>query len=362
VNAWPTLVVIDRKGYVVGAHAGEFTAEMLSPLLEDLLSQKANAPAAALIHFPAMQPAMAPSTLRYPGKVAVHAERIAISDTGNHRLLVGTLETPRRMRVHHAVTHVDARDSEVTSFRSPQGLAFAGDELYVADSENHVVCVVDIDSGRARTIAGTGRQMRTREDRSEGALSSPWDLTVVGDEVYVAMAGVHQIWAIDRRSGRSRVHAGTGAEDIRDGPNASALLAQPMGITADETRLYFADAESSAIRWADLDAHGSVGTIIGTGLFDFGDVDGAGDTVRMQHQQGIGRRSNGELLVADSYNDALKWVNFESRTARTWLRGLHEPGGVAAGERCAYIADTNAHRIVVADYDTEGGAELEISS
>jgi DNA-binding beta-propeller fold protein YncE len=365
VNAWPTLVVIDRNGYVVGAHAGEFTAEMLEPLLENLLAQTTKAPQNALSHFPAEVPTVAPSILRYPGKVAVDRHRIAISDTGNHRVIVGTLETQRRMRVQHVVTHLKGDNGKANlpfAFSSPQGLAFAGEELYVADSENHTVCVVDVNTGTARIAAGTGRQMRTRSDKTEGALSSPWDVVVVGDEVFVAMAGVHQIWAIDKRSGRSRVHAGTGGEDLRDGSNSEALLAQPMGITADETRVYFADAESSAIRWTDLDARDSVGTIIGTGLFDFGDVDGEGDTVRMQHPQGIARRSNGDLLVADSYNDALKWVNAESRQARVWLRGLHEPGGVAAAEHCAYIADTNAHRIIVADYDTNEIVPLEISN
>lgn len=364
VNAWPTLVVIDRNGYAVGAHAGEFTTEMLAPLLEALLSQRAEAPANGLVHFPVETPAIAPSTLRYPGKVAVDGGRIAIADTGNHRVVIGKLETARHMRIQHVITHLETHNAAdlPSSLSSPQGLAFAGDDLYVADSANHTVCVVNVDSGTGHTLAGTGAQMRTRDDRRGGALSSPWDVVVIGAEVYVAMAGVHQIWAIDKKSGRSRVHAGAGGEDIRDGPNASALLAQPMGITADDAKLYFADAESSAIRSADLDPHGSVDTIIGTGLFDFGDVDGIGDAVRMQHQQGIARHSNGDLLVADSYNDALKWVDPGSREARVWLRGLHEPGGVAAADQCAYIADTNAHRVMVADYGTDKMAELEIST
>jgi hypothetical protein len=204
--------------------------------------------------------------------------------------------------------------------------------------------------------------MRTRSDRDEGALSSPWDLSVVEQTIYVAMAGIHQIWAIDSKTGGARVHSGTDDEDITDGPHSSALLAQPMGITTDGKRLYFADAESSAIRWADVDPDGMVGTIVGTGLFDFGDADGIGDKVRMQHQQGAARHQNGELLVADSYNDALKWVNVETREARSWLRGFHEPGGVAAAERCAYVADTNAHQIMVADYESGQLRVLEISS
>jgi hypothetical protein len=211
-------------------------------------------------------------------------------------------------------------------------------------------------------LAGTGSQLRTRADYENGSLSSPWDLVVLDGTLYVAMAGVHQLWAIDAMTGAARVHCGTGGEDILDGPHSSALLAQPMGITTDGTRLYFADSESSAIRWADVSPDGEVGTIVGTGLFDFGDVDGSGEKVRMQHQQGVTRNRDGELLIADSYNDALKWLNVERREARTWLRGFHEPGGVTAGQHSAYIADTNAHRIMVADYKTGGMQELEITS
>jgi hypothetical protein len=364
VNAWPTLVVIDRNGYVVGGHAGEFTVDMLEPLLRQLVSAPANQPPKSVPHYTSDKPAIAPSTLRYPGKVAVDRRRIAISDTGNHRILVGRLEGRDRMVIERVVDHLEPRAGLglPTAFRSPQGLAFDGDRLYVADPANHTVSIIELHTGRSRVLAGTGSQLRTWEDREQGALSSPWDLVVVDASVYVAMAGIHQIWAIDKESGRSRVHCGTGGEAIVDGPHSSALLAQPMGIAADGKRLYFADAESSAVRWADLDPGGSVGTIVGTGLFDFGDVDGIGEKVRTQHEQGVTLHPEGMLLVADSYNDALKWVNPIVGEARTWLRGLHEPGGLAAADGCVYIADTNAHRILVAEYGSDRIDEVEISS
>jgi DNA-binding beta-propeller fold protein YncE len=170
--------------------------------------------------------------------------------------------------------------------------------------------------------------------------------------------GVHQIWALDFANGWLRIHAGTGGEDIRDGPNREALLAQPMGITLSEGRLYFADAEGSAIRWTTLGQEGETGTVLGTGLFDFGNIDGIGSDVRMQHQQGIAVSSEGLLLVADSYNDALKWVDPASRSARTWIGGLNEPGGVACSVDYAYVADTNAPRILTVDYRTGASGEL----
>jgi NHL repeat-containing protein len=377
VRAWPTLVAIDPRGYVTGTHAGEFTAEAFAPFVERTL---ATARAEGLLtpgtlHFtPDESSSARSSVLRYPGKVVVADSRIAIADSSNHRVLVGRLEQHgRRARIEHVIggtrgfadgTGADAR------FDMPQGMSFDGDRtLYLADAENHAVREIDVASGDVRTLAGTGEQLRTREDKRAGALSSPWDVTLVGRTLFVAMAGVHQIWGIEIAGGEglpaSRVprpasRIGSGAEDIHDGPHAEATLAQPMGITSAGGRLYFVDAESSAVRWAHTDPSGRVGTIVGTGLFDFGDKDGVGDEVRMQHQQGIARHSDGRLLVADSYNDALKWVDPATRRAVTWRRGFAEPSGVAISGDLAYVADTNAHRIAVAPLGTEDVEELEV--
>ena len=263
-----------------------------------------------------------------------------------------------------------AESPAVAHFTLPSGLAFddssgaggAADTLYVADTFNHALRAVDLASGAVRTLAGTGARVRTRAEMAAGALASPWDLALVGRTLYVAMAGLHQLWALDLASGRLRVHAGAGGEDIHDGAQQEALLAQPMGIAADARagRLYFVDPESSAVRWSDLDPAGEVRTIVGTGLFDFGDADGVGDAVRMQHQQGVALHPSGRLLVADSYNDALKWVDPATRRAETWLRGFHEPGGLALGDALVYVADMNAHRIAVVDERTGDVAELEI--
>jgi sugar lactone lactonase YvrE len=332
-------------------------------------------------------------TLRYPGKVAVGdarspSARIAIADSGNHRVLVGRVEKGgRRARIEQVFggTHgfADGRGIDAR-FDSPQGMCFAGDRtLYIADAESHTVRELDLASGEVRTIAGTGEQLRTREDMRAGALSSPWDVTLAGDTLWVAMAGVHQIWGIDvgaRDAGpETREHPGdassraprleprasilrigSGAEEIHDGPHAEAALAQPMGVVSGGGRLYFVDAESSAVRWAHADRAGRVGTIVGTGLFDFGDKDGVGDEVRMQHQQGLALHEDGRLLVADSYNDALKWVDPTTRLAETWLRGFAEPSGVAIANGLAYVADTNAHRIAVVGLEGGEVGEVEL--
>lgn len=394
VNAWPTLVAVDPRGYVTGTHAGEFTVEAIAPFIERTLAtaREGGLLAGESLHFPAdTSPVSGSGVLRYPGKVALADDNIAIADSGNHRVLVGRLDASGRRaeitQVFGGTRGFADGPAADARFDSPQGLCFDGGRaLYVADAANHAIRELDLSTGEVRTIAGTGEQLRTRDDLRAGALSSPWDVTLTGDMLFVAMAGRHQIWGVPTadfglrtglagrvaavdgvsrksvlRSPQSEVvRIGSGAEEIHDGSHKEAALAQPMGITNNGGRLFFVDAESSAVRWAHTDPSGRVGTVVGTGLFDFGDTDGVGDDVRMQHQQGIALHPDGRLLVADSYNDALKWVDPSTRRAETWVRGFSEPSGVAIGRDLVYVADTNAHRIAVVGLGDGEVGELEL--
>ena len=365
VSAWPTLVAVDPAGYVVGAHAGEFAAEMLFPFIDGVME---SARSRGLmneepLHFEPDQPTSQPRVLRYPGKVLVHEDRIVVSDSGNHRVLVARLQEDAAVAAVEMTIgtgkagFVNGIDG---AFSSPQGTAIRGNTLYVADTENHAVRQVDLATGEIGTVAGTGSQMRTRGDRQKGAMSSPWDLALAGDKLFVAMAGTHQLWTVDIDARTSRIHSGTGGEDIRDGEHREALLAQPMGIVASGRRVYFSDSESNAIRWSDTDEGGSVGTVVGTGLFDFGDVDGTGDDVRLQHPQAVTNNPDGGLLVADSYNDCIKAVDPDARSVKTLVRGLSEPSGISCSATHAYVADTNAHRIAVIDLKTRDIRDLRL--
>lgn len=364
VSAWPTLVAVDPSGYVVGSHAGEFTVEMLVPFIEGQIENARSKGTLRTepLHFEPDPPLIEPGMLKYPGKVVIEGERIAIADSANHRVIIGRLSNDGLAMMTEMTAGTGDpgfRDGPKGQFHSPQGMAFSGDVLYVADEENHSIRSIQLTTGEIGTLAGMGKQMRTRADQHAGAMSSPWDVTLVGETLFVAMAGAHQLWAVDTKTGRSRVHIGTGGEDIRDGTHSDALLAQPMGIASGGDRLIFADSESSAIRWADASENGAVETIVGTGLFDFGDVDGEGDTARLQHPQGVATFGN-DLLVADSYNDCIKIVNPQTRTATVWLRGMHEPEGIACTATHAYVADTNAHRIAVVDITSMSVTDLRI--
>ena len=355
VRAWPTLVAIDPKGAVIGMSAGEFTADGVTPFIERVLAE-ARASGALheeSMHLAADTPTIPPERLAYPGKVAVRDDRIAIADSGHHRVLIGRLEGEgSRMRVERAIGSgvPGFANGDAPAFRYPQGLAFGADDtLYVADTGNHAIRGVSLSEGSVHTLAGTGGQLRTARDRAAGAMSSPWDIACDGETMYIAMAGIHQLWTLDLRDDTAMPFAGTGAEELHDGSHGEAALAQPMGVALARDALLVVDAESSAVREVDLSTSGAVRTIVGTGLFDFGHVDSAGDRVRLQHPQGLAVAADGRVLVCDSYNDSLRWLDRATREVSTWVRGLHEPGGLAIGGRRVYVADTNAHRIVVID-------------
>ncbi len=400
VRAWPTLALVDARGYVVGVQAGELTAAQLAPVIERLIAE-AEADGTlvrAEPHAAAATPAPLPDdALRFPGKVAVSApdargvRRLAIADTGRHRVLVGRLDDRGvTLTVEHAVGRgvaTSAIDGPTASgatraqlaaradgpadratFDGPQGLAFGTgahtDTLFVADAGNHAIRAVSLATGAVRTLAGTGARLRTAADRAAGAMASPWDVACAEVDgratLFVAMAGTHQLWIVDPATGAASAHAGGRGEDVMDGPLLQALLAQPMGLATDGRTVWFADAESSAIRAADADPNGAVRTLVGTGLFDFGDADGEGDAVRLQHPQAVAAAPDGRLLIADGYNDALKWLDPATRRVTTWRRGYHEPAGLAIGGDMVWVADTEAHRIVTIELRTGAETVVEV--
>ncbi len=359
VQAWPTLAVISTTGKVVGMQAGEFTADRIAGFIQ----QQLDAPAADRATAPpvAASESSQKSSLRYPGKVAIDGNRMAIADSGHHRILIGMLnDAGSRLRITQIVGGAEGyADGASPRFTNPQGLCFRGDELLCCDAGSHTVRSIDVPTGHSRTIAGTGVQRRSDADARQGAITSPWDIVAVGDALYVAAAGRHHILRIGA-DGAVTDFAGSGAEELHDASLREAAFAQPMGLCAHDDVLYVADSESSAIRILRHDGTGDVSTLVGTGLFDFGDTDGAGDAVRLQHPQGVASDQPGHVLIADSYNGALKWLDVGTREVRTWCDGFGEPGGVALTPDAAWVADTNRHRIARVNRTTGVTTDVEI--
>ncbi len=376
VNAWPTLVLVDARGYILGQQAGELTSDQLAPAIQGAIeaAEREGVLDHTALELPPDTPPATP--LLFPQKVALDAggERLAIADTAHERIVLARLASNgRSARLESIVGSGQAGLMDGTGgearFRGPHGVAFAADgsRLYVADTDNHAIRAVDVASGSVSTLAGDGSQSRRWPPvggvGAQVALNSPWDVLEHAGTLYIAMAGSHQLWKLDPGTGRAQPWVGSGAEALHDGSARSAALAQPSGLARSGDRLWFADSESSAIRSVDL--NGDTSTIVGTGLFDFGDRDGTGDDVRLQHPLGIAW-ADGRLLVADTYNSVLKWIEPATRSATRWepevKDGLWEPGGVAVAGARVVVADTNHHRVLAGDLADRTLWELEVEN
>ncbi|HTE19669.1 MAG TPA: thioredoxin-like domain-containing protein, partial [Armatimonadota bacterium] len=372
VNAWPTLMVIDAAGRVVGGVSGEGHYAVLDRAIGDAVRE---ARLTGLLNVQpisfALEAARVPATpLWYPGKVLADAAsgRLFIADSNHNRIVIAKLNGEVEAVAGTGVVGKEDGAFDTARFASPQGMALRrGDDgtltLYVADTNNHAIRALDLKRGTVTTVAGTGRQAKFGSTGGVGtatALASPWDLLLVGNSLYIAMAGPHQIWRMDLPTKSVRPYAGSGREAKTDGPLPTSAFAQPSGLATDGKRLFVADSEISAIRAVDLPGAGRlVRTLAGGDLFEFGDRDGVGAEVRLQHPLGVDYL-DGVLYLADTYNHKIKTLDPATGRVTGFLGGergnrdgnspqFYEPGGISIAGGKLYVADTNNHRIRVVD-------------
>jgi DNA-binding beta-propeller fold protein YncE len=376
VHSWPTLVLIDPEGNLYRRGSGEGLHDAVDRAIQDLIKihKEKKTLNEKPISFELVRE-RGDSPLYFPGKVLADAasNRLFIADSTNHRIVITDLDGKKLAVAGIGKAGKADGSFDAASFNDPQGLALKGDTLYVADRRNHLIRSLDLKAKTVKTVAGTGSQGQERDGSSpalETGLNSPWDLYLIGDTLYIAMAGHHQIWTLDLKKHEVAKFAGDGYENIRDGTLDRARFAQPSGLASDGKNLYVADSEVSAIRQVPLDKEGRVKTLVGKGLFDFGDIDGTGDDARIQHALGV-YYHDGKLYVADTYNSKLKVIDPAKRTCKTflggepdgWLTGgtFNAPSGLSFANGKLYVADTNAHRIRVVDLKTKAISTLKIA-
>jgi thiol-disulfide isomerase/thioredoxin len=377
VRAWPTQILIDPAGYIIGGISGEGNYEVLDQTIAETVGdfRKRGELNEAPLTLALERAKVGDLPLAFPGKVLADGkgDRLFIADSDHNRIVITKLDGTLIETVGTGESGALDGAYEKASFYRPQGMALDGDSLYVADTENHLIRCVDLKARTVRTVAGTGAQ--SREYFKSGAaltvsLNSPWDLQLVGRTLYIAMAGPHQIWQLDLDKNEVSTFAGSGSEARLDGELLKAGFAQPSGITTDGQALYTADSEANIIRAIDL-SKGQVRTLVGGNLFDFGDTDGYADEVRLQHPLGIFALGN-KILIADTYNHKIKELDPKNKTVKTLVGSgkpgqadgraatFYEPGGLSVANGNLYVADTNNHAIRVVDLKTKVTSTLRI--
>ena len=377
IRAWPTQILIDPAGYVIGSVSGEGNYDVIDQAIEKAVAdfRKRGELNEEPLKLSLERAKVGDLPLAFPGKLVADAKsaRLFIADSNHNRIVITRLDGTLVETIGTGAAGAADGAYDKASFFRPQGMALDGDSLYVADTENHLLRKVDLKARTVLTIAGTGKQtdkyFEKGPARSVG-LNSPWDLQLQGRTLYIAMAGPHQIWKLDLDNQEVSTYAGSGREARKDGPLLEAGFAQPSGLTTDGKHLYVSDSESNIVRSIDF-ATGVVTTLVGGDLFDFGDVDAIGNSVRLQHPLGLVALGN-TVLIADTYNHKIKQLDLDTRSVKTLfgsgtpgqadgtMASFYEPGGLSVANEKLYVADTNNHAIRVVDLKTKSTATLRI--
>lgn len=337
-RAWPTLVLIDPEGYVVAQYAGEGHAHAIDALLAELVPQHRERGTLQPGESPYVAPAVEATDLRFPAAaVPLPDGGVLVADAG-----------------HGEVVVLDAAGDVVRrigGFREPNGVcllpaevaAEVGYDAIVADTVGHRVWGLEVATGATRVLAGDGSQWMQGDGVDR--LSSPWDVAWWQGRIWIAMAGLHQLWTLDPRSGEVSVAAGTTNEGLLDGPLAEAWFAQTSRLAPDGDRLWIADSETSALRYVQ---DGAVHTVVGSGLFDFGFRDGPVDQALFQHPLGVTVLRDGSIAVCDTYNGAVRRIDVAAGRVSTLARDLAEPSAAFVDPDdpgVLVVVESAAHRL-----------------
>lgn len=346
VKAWPTLVLLGPDGKEVGRYAGEGNREQIAANIKKLSITDAK-DAGLKMERNDNEELSFPARIKITDPWMTWGQSLYIADTGHNRLISGIVPNPRdkSAQLHDPIgSGKEGREDgrmEKASFNHPRGFAITKDGIYVADTGNHLLRYIDFATRTVTTVAGTGERGLYSQVKDKPALdiplASPWDVALAedGKTIIIAMAGLHQLWTYDIEKKTVSTLAGTGAEGIKDGPALDATLAQPSALALRGKDIYFVDAESSALR---VLRDGQVKTLIGTGLFDFGLVDGVYPEAMMQHPQGLSIWGD-TIYIADTYNNAIRKYDIPSGQLSTYRKGLNEPADIIQQVGREFILD-----------------------
>ncbi len=364
VDAWPSVVLIDASGLVAAVIPGEGRRQDLDEKITQLLDEAAEQD---LREYESATVASRPEArlpLRFPGKLLATESRLYVADSGHDRVLECNHEG-RILRQFGSGDrgYWDGRNEEC-GLADPQGLALRDEFLYIADRGNHAVRRVRLETGEMETVLGNGEPGRMRPHNADALatpIGNPSDLAIVADKLYVISSSQNQIWELDLGRDTVDVFAGNGKLGMQDGLSLDSSFAQPSGITTSGLQLLIADAASSSIRLVRL-IDGRVSTLVGSGLYEYGDVPGARDTARLQNPLDVAMDPRGIAFIADSYNGKIKALSLKSGAVRALNvnHELKEPGGLSIAAGALWIANTNAHEVLRIDLSSGLGTRVPI--
>ncbi|MBN2158218.1 MAG: hypothetical protein JW807_02395 [Spirochaetes bacterium] len=296
-----------------------------------------------------------------PSGIATDGVNLFVADTGNHTIrriaiATGEVTTLAGMALH--ASSADGTGAEAR-FNTPHGITVNDGNLYVADMYNHTIRKIVIATGEVTTLAGQAGTSGYGDGIGTAAkFNTPVGITTNGVYLYVTDSMNYVIRMIDIATARVYSMAGYYNEPgTTDGTGATARFNVTRGITCDGVNLYVAEYNAHSIRKIEI-ASSSVTTIAGIPTA-WGYTDGIGSAARFNCPWGIAT-DGANLYVAEYFSHKIRKIEIATSSV-TSLAGMasehgstddtgtaarfYHPSGITSDGSNLYVADTENQTI-----------------
>lgn len=335
-GGWPSTVVIDHRGNVMGISHG---TEDLDVLFEATSLAERLARARRIESDARLRPLPEPTLRRrssdegwsWPAGLCVLANgTVAVADSGNDRVVVCDLDQSAGTLQPRCVFH---------GLDSPSQICELGDGS---------LAVTEPTAGRVvRLLPSSAGDPNAQHRALIEGLVRPRGIVMDRDgSLVVSDAGADRLVRL-MADGTTGPIAGSGRTGCTDGRAGRADLAQPVAVARSAQGIAFIDAASASLRI--LTDSGTVRTATGGRLDRHGLIDGAADAAVLHRPMDLVVLDDGRIVIADTGNHRLRLL--EGRTMRTLgVVGLDQPEAIASlGDGTLIVADTGNHRLVMVD-------------
>ena len=240
-----------------------------------------------------------------PFGITTDGTNLYVGDTNNHLIRQIVISTGVVTTVAGTGDNGSANGTgTAASFYEPQGITTDGTNLYVAGNKTNLIRQIVISTGVVTTLAGTGSPGSSNGTGTAASFNYPGGITTDGTNLYVADWGNHRIRKIVISTGVVTTLAGTGSPGSSNGTGTAASFNYPEGITTDGTNLYVGDTSNHLIRKIVIST-GVVTTVAGTG--SSGSANGTGTSASFNSPYGI-TTDGTNLYVTDTLNNLIRKI------------------------------------------------------
>lgn len=254
------------------------------------------------------------AVLNFPTAVAIDGEgNLYIADTMNHRIRMvdGATGIIRTIAgTGHGRYAGDGGPAESASLQDPSALVLDGlGHLYIADQSNNRIRMVDLRTGLISTLAGNGTAAYNGDDLPalEASLAGPSGLAMGPDgTLYIADTFNGRIRSVVLDKGTIQTVAGDGGEYRLSNGDESVSLSRPYGIAVDrEGNIFITDSDSHLLRLCDR-RRGVTRRVAGNGTASFAGDGGPAELAALSYPFGVALSHDGTIFVADTFNHRIR--------------------------------------------------------